>query len=41
MESDETLRKDEDAANRILEAIGELRQEMNARFEKSKANCKR
>ncbi len=34
MESDETLRKDDEATNRILEAIGGLHQEMSARFAK-------
>lgn len=34
MESDETLRRNEESTNKILEAISGLRQEMNARFEK-------
>jgi hypothetical protein len=34
MNSEETLRKDDEAINRILQAIGDLRREMNERFTK-------
>lgn len=34
MESDETLRQNEESTNKILQAIGDLRREMNERFSK-------
>ena len=34
MESEDTLRKNDDATNKILQAIGDLRREMNERFTK-------
>jgi len=34
MESDETLRQNEDSTNKILQAIGDLRREMKERFGK-------
>ena len=34
MESDETLRQNEESTNKILQAIGDLRREMNERFTK-------